>query len=464
MTDRPKLTWKGRLIAFSVSAVLCVALLEGLSRVFDRTDNVVTKMQLIMHPYMMFVGYAGTNATWRNIETKTDIPSTVHFNNLGFTTDSDFAVPPTKEFLKKYARSTEERLVVITGGSVVHGVGATANDKTIAGQLEVVLNERQSKYRYRVLNLGMGSWIAYQQFISLSLFALPLKPEWVVVMDGHNDAAVACPHGSGAGNPMSWPQMLYLTGGGEGIIRKSPLVQWLIQNSATARVVTGLQPTGQNSQLSRLYFDDTDPDKRFVIKLRDLKFSELDKQVEFYLLAQQNVKELFSSANIIYGSQPYLFDSAVSPSYRKAFDLQGTQDSIAMGRDAMKADLDNHMAKASEATCNDKVAPQALGYFMGRAALRLGQAASEWAAEAKGSRSITYVNPEMLFPGDYTHRVVNFIDNAHMSDSGQRRLAEYFAGYILKTDVNAPFNPAELAAAVHAEAIKLSEQPSRKSP
>lgn len=463
MTPQPKLTWKGRLIAFGVSALLCVALLEGGSRFFDRTDKGLTQMQLILHPYMMFVGYAGKNPTWRNVETKTDVPSTMHFNNIGFANDIDFTTPPAPEFLKKYSKAAGEKLVLITGGSVVHGVGATANDKTIAEQLEATLNAKQSKQKYRVLNLGMGSWIAYQQFVGLSLYGLPLKPDWVVVMDGHNDAAVACPHGSGVGNPLGWPQMLYLTGGGEGITRKSPLVQWLVENSAAARIVTGLQPTGQNGQLGRLYFDDADPDKRFLIKLRGLTFSGLDKQVEFYLLAQQNVKELFSTASILFSSQPLLYDNAISSSYRKAFDLQGTQESVAAGRNALTVDLDKHMAQASQTVCNDKISSQALGYFMGRSALHLGQAAAAWSSETK-ARSILYANPEMLFTGEHKVRLAHFIDNAHMSDLGQRRMAEYFAGHILKTDLNMPFDPAELLATVRSEAAKIVERPARVSP
>ena len=102
------------------------------------------------------------------------------FNNLGFNVASDFSMPPSAEFISQYAAKPGEKLVLITGGSVVHGVGATSNENTIAAQLEATLNARQSTYKYRVLNLGMGSWIAYQQFLGLSLFGLALKPDWIV--------------------------------------------------------------------------------------------------------------------------------------------------------------------------------------------------------------------------------------------------------------------------------------------
>ena len=57
------------------------------------------------------------------------------------------------------------------------------------------------------------------------------------------------------------------------------------------------------------------------MKLRDVKMSDLDKQVDFYVLSQRNVKELFSSANILFSSQPILANNAVSVWYRKAFEF-----------------------------------------------------------------------------------------------------------------------------------------------
>lgn len=454
MTDQPTLTRKGRLIAFGVSAVLCIAAIEGISRVFDSGQGAVVEMQLNLQPYMMFAGSPQQNPMWRDVVTNTDVPSRMKFNNYGFAIDDNFTLPPNEAFSRKFVKQPEDRIVVTTGGSVVHGVGATANDKTIAGQLEAILNQKQSKYRYRVVNLGMGSWIAYQQFLGLSLFGLPLKPDWVVVMDGHNDAAVACPHGSGPGNPLGWPKMLYLTGGGEGATRRSPLMDWLVRNTAVARVVTGQRPAGQNNQLGQLYFDDKDPDTRFNIKMRNVKMGGLDEQVGFYLLAEQNVKELFASGNVIFSSQPYLYDNAISPLYRKAFDPQAAPDAVEADKKRLKAELDAYMAKASQTPCTASVSSQALGYFAARAALRLEQVAAEWSAPSK-ERSIVYTNTEMVLPLDHDQRVPNFIDNAHMSDLGQHRVAQLFAGYILQSDLKMPFDPAALAKAVNAEAAKV---------
>jgi hypothetical protein len=464
MTDTPKLTWKGRVIAFGVSALMCAAIIEGFARFVERKEDKrsvkqsIVEMKATLQPYMMFVTMTD-EPIWRNIINHTEIHSKMTFNNLGFTGVGDFSVPPTAEFIGRYAAKPGEKLVLITGGSVIHGVGATSNENTIAGQLEVTLNARQSTYKYRVLNLGMGSWIAYQQFLGLSLFGLTLKPDWIVTMDGHNDASMTCAHGAGVGNPQNWPMLLYLTGGGTGVGRQSPLMRWLMQNTAIARVVTGAKPEERTSQLDRIYFDETEPDKRFLVKLRDVKVSDLDKQVDFYLFSQRNVMELFSSANILFSSQPILYNNAVSAWYRKAFGLneERTADDAAADKERLKTDLDNFMQENGKTRCGSAVGSQALGYFMARSALSMEKAASEWAAEST-NRSIRYSNVETIFPSGIKLRAANFIDNAHLNDLGQNAVAEFFAGYILETDLKIPVDTPAFVRSLAAKAAKAASE------
>ena len=165
-----------------------MAAIEGASRIFDKEPASLEALHLAPKPYMMFVVGRVRNPVWRNAETGSAVPSRMAFNNLGFANDRDFAWPPDAAFVTQFGPQPGEKLIVITGGSAVLGVGATSNERTIAGQLEAVLNERQSRQKYRVLNLGMGSWIAYQQLVGLTLFGLPLAPDWIVTMDAHNDA------------------------------------------------------------------------------------------------------------------------------------------------------------------------------------------------------------------------------------------------------------------------------------
>lgn len=293
----------------------------------------------------------------------------------------------------------------------------------------------------------MGSWIAYQQLVGLTLFGLPLTPDWIVSMDGHNDASVACAHGSGPGNPMEWPKLLHLTSGGDGFAGASPWMQWLVRNTAAARLITGLRPDAQQSEVSRVYADNADPDRRFDIKLRGVTFGDLDRQLTFYLQAEQNVKELFSRANILFTTQPLLHRNPVSPWYRKAFSLSGAD---LAGKAKLAADLDAYMAKTSATPCGQLADAHPLGYFMPRSELALERKAEEWSTP---DRRLLYANVEPLFPDRYALRLPFFIDNVHMTDAGQRRVAEYFAGLILRTDLGMAFDAVRLAEAVRAEGI-----------
>lgn len=420
-------------IQILIFVALC-GITEATARLWEYfRRNPDRNLQLYLHPYMMFTAQSGGGFIWQNIITNTRVPSTVVFNNYGFAERFNYSLIPDAEYLRQHGKKPGERIVLITGGSVVHGVGATSNDNTIAQQLMRHLNERSGEVRYRVLNIGMGSWIAYQQFIGLSLFGLPFDPDWIVIMDGHNDAAVPCAHGSGAGNPLAWPKFLYLTQGGTGGAQASPLVEAMARHSATVRLISGVSPATKNEIPRGLIFDDSDPDKRFLIKMAALKVAEQDKQIEFYLQAQRNVLALFRRANVILSSQPLLYDNAVSPAFRPTFTPGGNAAS------GLKADLDRYMNEHSNDACRSQIASQLLGYFMARSALRLTELATE-AQATDASRQIIYRNTEAALPLSLKLRERYFIDNAHMSDLGQDLIAEFFAENILAAERGVPFD------------------------
>ena len=231
-------------------------------------------------------------------------------------------------------------------------------------------------------------------------------------------------------------------------------MQWLVDHTAAARVVAGQRQAAPNNQLGQVYIDDEEPDARFRMKLRGLKFADIDRQVDFYLQAQRNMMDLFSSANILLSSQPLLHENVVTSNFRKAFAFANTPAESEAEKRRLAADLDDYMAKTKDTKCDGKVNSQALGYFMARSAMRSDQAVASSSAGSP-NRSVLYTNVEMLFPALYGMRLPNFIDNAHLSDIGQRRIAEFFAGYILRIDLGAPFNPAQSAESVLADTISL---------
>src|SRR5215210_1468472 len=129
----------------------------------------------VFRPYVMFTTSPGVYKFWHNDFTKELYPANVVTNSLGFNDPREFSLS------KPYIKAPNEKVVLFTSGSVGWGVGATATDKTVAGRMEHYLNNLQTDQKFTVVNLSMGSWIAYQQFIALQLWGQTFEPDWVVV-------------------------------------------------------------------------------------------------------------------------------------------------------------------------------------------------------------------------------------------------------------------------------------------
>jgi hypothetical protein len=135
-------------------------LIEGTARLLENTDSSsVIEFKLFLQPYRMFAASHPRVTAWENHFTKQPIPSSMVFNNYGYAESFDYQLIPDADYLARHGRKPGEKIVLIAGGSTVHGVGATRNENTIAGRLAYHLNEKSAGTRYRVLNMGMGSWI-----------------------------------------------------------------------------------------------------------------------------------------------------------------------------------------------------------------------------------------------------------------------------------------------------------------
>ena len=122
--------------------------------------------------------------------------------------------------------------------------------------MQAILNELQSKYRYTVLNLAMGGWVAFQQYVALSLYGPNLQPDWLVSMDAVNDAAVACAHSQGAGYTMHYALMdaymrAYAFGQMHPVFYRGWLENELIKHSEAYRRLTGKSPMNVEVMLDR---------------------------------------------------------------------------------------------------------------------------------------------------------------------------------------------------------------------
>ncbi|HVZ23109.1 MAG TPA: SGNH/GDSL hydrolase family protein [Vicinamibacterales bacterium] len=427
-----------KMVTSIVVFVLFVSAIEAGARVIERDRASEPNVGLLqeMRPYLMSTSQSGGGFKWLNVlDHNRVVPSTIVFNNYGYAENFDYSMIPSADYVSRHGKHAGEKLVLLTGGSVVHGVGATANDKTIARRMQNYLNDKSATH-WRVINMAMGGWIAYQQFLGLAVFGAPLNPDWVVSMDGHNDATVPCAHGSGAGNPLGWPQIVYMEQGSMGGGERNGFLSRLAKYSAAVRVIGHVDPVSRDMPIpSTLVRDNDDPDPRFAIKMAHLDVSSQEKQVDFYLQAERNIVALFSHANILMSTQPVMFDNAVTKTYRKAFSPKA--DPVLL-TDLERAD-DAYMDAYHAQRCSSTLAPGLLGYFLGKSAVRL-EAMMSAAQAADPSRRLLYYNTESAMPLDPETRRPFFIDNAHMSDLGQDRIGEFLADVVLSSERGESFD------------------------
>jgi lysophospholipase L1-like esterase len=446
-----RISFAKRLTTIVIQVVVFMGLaglIEGGARVYEELHpRPKARMSMSLQPYWMFSERWADGGNWHDAIRGRPIPTDMHTNNWGFAQDFDYQLVPDADYLRRHGKHPGERLVVITGASVVFSVGATSDENTISAQLQRHLNEKSEGVRYRVINIAMGSWLAYQEFVALSLFAMPLDPDWVVALDGINDASAPCLFGSGAVNPMEWPKLLYLTYGGTGI--SSPLLATLARHSALLRLMSGLRPDEETRVHSQLIVDDTESDWRFAVRLANLTADVEDKQVAFYLNAERNILSLFNRANIMLTTQPLYADNAAAPSYRAAVGPDGGDPA------AVELELDKYMeahknepcgprGKLDDAELRGKTPAQLRGYFIARSAPRLA-ALVDAAQKVDRTRHIIYRNVEGALPYEDKLRRKFFIDYAHFTDLGHDRVAEFLAENILDSERGVPFDFASFA-------------------
>jgi lysophospholipase L1-like esterase len=119
--------------------------------------------------YLPFLGWIG--------EPNTDL-STIKTNELGFR---------DKPLL---ARKDNEYRILILGGSTAWGLGASSNEKTVAGALESQLNSSSDNYSYRVMNGAYPGWQSRQELTVLMEFYDDFDPDLIIAVTGWNDVYV----------------------------------------------------------------------------------------------------------------------------------------------------------------------------------------------------------------------------------------------------------------------------------
>ncbi len=127
----------------------------------------------------------------------------------------------------------------------------------------------------------MGSWIAFQEYIGLQIWGERFDPDWVVVMDGFNDAVVGCGQSQGVGNPMYWATMRtfvhgYMFSSANSKFYRSWIENELIKYRATYRAITG-----KSYILYDALFDSDNNDRNLARRqIIPTKVGEAEKPVE----------------------------------------------------------------------------------------------------------------------------------------------------------------------------------------
>lgn len=85
---------------------------------------------------------------------------------------------------------TFKRKIVLLGGSTVFGVGASSDKKTIASQLQKLLNQKWPN-QYIVYNAGVRGFFSFQEYMFYLDRVRKIDPDIIISFNGRNDAYLA---------------------------------------------------------------------------------------------------------------------------------------------------------------------------------------------------------------------------------------------------------------------------------
>lgn len=391
------------LINLAVLACLLVVS-EGLARLLlsDHDPERKTDTQygnpfwFQFQPYLMFSMDKDVDIRFKNGRLPGDIEiGHLKTNNMGFR----MADPVRFDTVRPKARN--ERVVLFTGGSAAWGAGATANENTLAERMQTILNESQTKYRYVVISLSSGGWIAIQSMLAIAIYGPNFDPDWVVGMDGNNDIVAACAEGYGAGrdgfsNQYDRYFKSYLYHQPAPPFYRGSSENELVRVSLIYRILTGKRHVPE-------------PLKFFV------DWNEVERSLIFYELAYDRLFRLLASSKVkvLMSSQPY------KNLYQRDFEV---------GAEGLR-EIAQHYAGRD---CRTVPHLELMKYFHPR----LKEVSEKLVARWRDRLDVRYLNMTELMPEDPKVRM-DFSwggSPVHLSDRGQDFLARIYARTILDAD------------------------------
>lgn len=376
------------------------------------------------HPYVMFHSLPTRYTSWVDRYTGETIEADVSTNSLGFRDDREFSTT------EPYDKAPGEKVVLFTGGSTAWGVGASADTTTIASRLETHLNHAQNEIRYTVVNMAMGSWIAYQQFIGLDLWGRQFDPDWVVVLDGANDATVVCASSQGVGNPMYTAVMRAYVDGYLGTQMHPPFYRGWLENELIRYSAAYRELTGKTVIPNTLQVDEAKSDAFLQrVAIEPLAARESFSHTAFYVKSQRAVSSLFDHAKTLFAFQPF-----PNPSDQEfPWTAPDVSNPGIVKRDHMEQVRIGIESLPKDLPCGQEAfLTKPIVYFQKvLLATELQSLVDELSAEGKPAY---FVNTGPWFPTEAEDRKAHFIDAVHLKDSGMDIVAKGLADQVLRAD------------------------------
>jgi len=432
----------------AVNLIVLIVLLGSIEFYFrhwghEKQERLVNGLWQSFQPYVMIATAPGDYPQFANTFTHENYRSTVRTNSLGYNDPHEFIVG------KSYKKAADEKVVLFTGGSAAWGVGATATDRTVAGRMQFYLNTLQSGERYTVINMAMGSWIAFQQFIGLQQWGSQFDPDWVVSMDGFNDAGVGCNYSQGPGNPMYFATMRsYINGYLMSTLRPDFYRGWLenelIEHSKAYRIITGKQYVPND----RMFDQSSQEDREYRRQIIPTKVGEARQMLAFYLASERGMLNLYPQARYILSSQPMV--NPIAGDFNDIYEYPVGSPERNAAIEKRTKDLEGYLTQYENEMCGQGTAHPANTYILDNGALRLEQLVDE---EAARGRLVAYYNIGTLFSGSRPDHMPYFIDPVHLSDKGMDVIGKFYAERILATDRE---RPVAVTTAAHAAVAATS--------
>src|SRR5262245_58876776 len=416
------------MMVVAINAIVFVALVGGVE-LYYRIKNPAADSEFPdnnglwqkFHSYVMIATAPGRYRQWADTFKNQVYPADVVTNSLGFNDRREF------DYTKPYQKAANERVVLFTSGSAGWGLGATSNETTIPARMQHYLNTLQSDHKYTVINLAMGSWIAFQEFLALELWGDVFRPDWIVVMAGFNDASVGCTYSQGVGNPMySATARSYIDGYLFSTHRPVFYRGWfeneLIRLSTAYRALTGKQYV-PNTQIFDAASSETSPVRRQIVPT---KVGQTREMLAFYLKSTRALLKLYPDAGYILSTQPTVnqFSGDFVDIYQHPAGSEARRAAMAK----RERDLETYLTYHQDQPCGVRTSQPSFTYIFGNGAVQLERLAEEMQAHG---RRVEYHNTGTLFPDPRPERMPYFIDPAHISDAGNDVLGKFYAERIL---------------------------------